>query len=390
MDFSASYNVYNSIQEQEKQYKENDLNYFLQSSLNELTLFGDFSFPIGQQLRLSAGLKERFASFAPGQHNKETNFQNTSLATGYIQGSLSSKAFHLDGCARLNWFNTQEFNSVSPDVNFSAKWQVAPFLALEGTFDYMSQFYHLLEGLPLGWSMDLMIPSSEQLPAEVMTQGYAGLVFTFGKSTFSAGVFIREMDNLVYYKNARNFFTAVQSSWQDDVDVGKGDAKGVELLYEYLGKDFYAKASATIGKATRKGFQNVNEGQPFHAPFDRRVVSNITAEWKGVSLTFIYQDGNWVNGRGEKYQVPLLGGDEASLEYYSSVNNHQMSPIIRLDVGYHLKWRAKRTSHDLNLGICNLLNHFNPFTVYYDTKDGKWKELSLLPILPNFSYKISF
>ncbi|MCF0165684.1 MAG: hypothetical protein HUJ89_00670 [Bacteroidales bacterium] len=34
--------------------------------------------------------------------------------------------------------------------------------------------------------------------------------------------------------------------------------------------------------------------------------------------------------------------------------------------------------------------NFNPFMLYYDTLSENWKMLELLPILPNFSYKITF
>ena len=67
-----------------------------------------------------------------------------------------------------------------------------------------------------------------------------------------------------------------------------------------------------------------------------------------------------------------------------------MPPVIRLDAGYRLHFGKGRLKHELQLGVCNLLNRFNPYTVYYDTADEQWKELALLPILPNFSYKIIF
>ena len=78
------------------------------------------------------------------------------------------------------------------------------------------------------------------------------------------------------------------------------------------------------------------------------------------------------------------------LLYFSSVNNYQMPALVRLDVGYRFQWQNKRASHELNLGVYNVLNHFNPFTVYYDTKEDTWKELALVPILPNISYRVSF
>jgi hypothetical protein len=44
----------------------------------------------------------------------------------------------------------------------------------------------------------------------------------------------------------------------------------------------------------------------------------------------------------------------------------------------------------VNLGVCNVTNHFNPFMLYFDNNDEKWKMLALLPILPNFSYRVNF
>jgi len=67
-----------------------------------------------------------------------------------------------------------------------------------------------------------------------------------------------------------------------------------------------------------------------------------------------------------------------------------MPPVIRLDAGYELKWKGVKTSHSLKLGIYNVLDHFNPFTVYYDTVKETWKELALMPIMPNFSYRVAF
>ena len=33
---------------------------------------------------------------------------------------------------------------------------------------------------------------------------------------------------------------------------------------------------------------------------------------------------------------------------------------------------------------------FNPFTLYFDAEQEKWMAISLLPIMPNFSYRITF
>ena len=81
---------------------------------------------------------------------------------------------------------------------------------------------------------------------------------------------------------------------------------------------------------------------------------------------------------------------ETEAEYYEGVNNFQMPTVFRLDLGYERSFRSKRAEHTVNLGVCNVTNHFNPFMLYYDAEAEGWKMLALLPILPNFSYRISF
>jgi hypothetical protein len=53
-------------------------------------------------------------------------------------------------------------------------------------------------------------------------------------------------------------------------------------------------------------------------------------------------------------------------------------------------FKTRKVKHDVNVGLCNATNHFNPFMLYFDAATEGWKMIALLPILPNFSYRISF
>lgn len=388
-DISASYNSYEGLQLQDKQYRGKDNHFSLISTLREITLSGDARIPMGRLLELKCGTKAQMASFAPGSVGEVIDKRLSLLSSTYLQGVFSWDSLEIEGTVRGNLFKSNTW-FIRPDFNFLAKWSILKSFSLEATFDYMSQFYHSLEGLPLGWSVDMIVPSSALVPEEKMLQGYVGTEFCSGPNRILAGVYVKRQENLVYYKNAKSFFSTSFAGWETQVDIGNGISYGAELLYEYQGKDFYARISATLSKATREGFLLINDGKPFHAPFDRGIVVNSSAEWRGIRLSFIYQGGNWVNGRGEQYQLPSLDGEMVPLMYYESVNNHQMPPVIRLDISYSRKWRKDRLTHALQLGVCNLLNRFNPYTVYYDTIDETWKELALLPILPNFSYRFCF
>ena len=56
----------------------------------------------------------------------------------------------------------------------------------------------------------------------------------------------------------------------------------------------------------------------------------------------------------------------------------------------HHSFKTKHLTHDLNVGVYNLTNHFNPFMLYFNAKQEKWTAVALLPIMPNFSYRITF
>lgn len=77
-------------------------------------------------------------------------------------------------------------------------------------------------------------------------------------------------------------------------------------------------------------------------------------------------------------------------DYYSGINDFHMPTVLRLDLGYEFSFTRGRLTHNVNLGVCNVTNHFNPFIIYYEAKTETWKQLALLPVLPNFSWRIEF
>lgn len=384
---SLSYNGFSGIQRLVSE--DFDLDFTLRSRRDEVSLSGDFTRKSKGPFKLITGGQVKYAVFNPAKVAGAVNRKQTWLGLAYLQAGIDTDKLDLEATVRPMLFRS-DTTYVSVDVNVRGKWQFLPFLAVEATFDRMAQYYHTLEGLPVGWSMDLQIPTTMRVPSEKMMQGYAGLVATFGNHTLSTGAYVKTLDDVIYFKEAQNLFDPSISSWEGELDLGQGDSKGVELMYLYQGKDLYVQASATLSRSTRWGFSEVNDGKPFHAPFDRGMVGSVSVQWKGASVSFTYQDGNWVDGAGESYTVLDPAGEKVELKYFRSVNDYQMPALIRLDVGYRFEWENGGKEHSLNLGIYNVLNHFNPYTVYYNSKEKTWKELALVPILPNLSYRVRF
>ena len=398
MDFKASVNRYTSSQEQHKYYRGvmNDLT--LKSSLTEYMFSFDRTESMFKAFKIDYGTKFRIAEFAPGQVASVNNASNTLLGTVYLQGRFDIEdRLSLRATARGHYYSNFKDKAVKGgnvgrfdvDASVALDWKIFKYLSLEATFDRMVQHYHTLEGLPVGWSLDMIVPSSREIVPENALQGNLGFNSQIGKHTVSAGGFYKQMNDLVYYKYAQSLFSGGMASWEEDVDLGKGTSYGAEFLHEYVGKDFYTRVSYTWSKTNRYGFPNVNEGGEFHARFDRRHVLNAVAQWKGFSAAVSLQSGHWENGAAETYPMHVPGA-EWTADYFSGVNNYHMPTVFRLDLGYMFSFKTGKVNHDVNVGLCNATNHFNPFMLYFDAATEGWKMIALLPILPNFSYRISF
>jgi hypothetical protein len=254
----------------------------------------------------------------------------------------------------------------------------------------MLQYYHTLEGLPVGWSLDMIVPSGKTAVPESSHQGSLVASSQIGRHRFSVGGYQRKMDNLVYYRYAQTLFNGSFAGWEDNVDIGKGASYGGEILYEYDGDRLYSRLSYTLSKTIRFGFPNICDGEEFHARFDRRHVLNAMAQWRGFSAAVTLQSGHWENGAPESFIMHLPDDSEWTGYHYEGINNYHMPAVFRLDLGYNFSFDTGKVSHVVNVGVCNATNHFNPFMLYYDAQTEGFKMIALLPILPNFSYRISF
>lgn len=392
LDASASYNHYGNSREQRAVFRGVENRLSLLSTLSEASAYVSWKRPLGKWFDIAAGGQFRYAFFSPGQVASVTNKSETSLGSAYLSGGFTiPERLSIRAAVRGNVFYNAKYQGArkDPEYSASAKWDVTSYFAVEASYDRTVQYYHTLEGLPVGWSLDLIVPSGDKVSPESAEQLNFGTSFVFGGHSLSLGAFGKEMGNLVLYKEAQTMFSGGLAAWEDNVDIGRGKAYGAELLYEYRGRDFGARVAYTLSRTTREGFASMNDGQPFNARFDRRHVLNASAQWRGFSAAFTAQSGHWENGAAETYTMHIPG-QEWTADYFSTINNYKMPAVIRLDVGYAFSFKSGRVGHDINVGICNVLNRFNPFMLYFDASTENWKELALLPICPNFSYRVNF
>jgi hypothetical protein len=313
---------------------------------------------------------------------------------------------------RGTFYQIGDFKTFATDIHFNFQYFFKKTFGLEFSFDKLSQFRHIVEGLPTGWALDLIIPSNSRFQPENARQLYLGNFWMNDIASVCCGVYYKKMNNLVSYINASNVFSTGNISWETDATSGKGESYGFELHTELTLGNVTNTLSYTLSKTDRQ-FDEINGGDWYPAKFDRRHILNVQSQFitlKGnnknqlFDITLSLTSGHHATipvGIYEGVLPPFWevsgGGLNAPDEmdenaYYrklmSDKNGFQMPAYFRIDLGYSFIKRKPRYERELRLGIYNVLNRKNPYLVFYE--DGKWKQLSIIPILPSISYSLRF
>ena len=371
-------------------------------------LIGADIFRIGLLFTQSSYLPNAYFSLTdvrrPGIHT--SSFSESSLYSRI--GTLSvqwekgkNNLYLIRTSGRLNLYQTDQTHDLSfhPEYDLTGRLYFLPGFGLEVSIDKRKQFHHLLDGLPTGWSLDLIVPSDESFLPEESIQYSSSLFFEKGALSLSVNAYSKSMKNLVCYRNAINLFSPSLAGWKSDVDVGSGTSRGIEILAECVHGENTLRIAYTLSKTDRQ-FPYINDGIAFPFQFDRTHILNVTGNgrlWHNDIFDFIlsglltYQSGSWETlpeGVFHPWMFALQEGTK--IEYYSGINNYRMPSYFRLDLGGTFSRTTKKCTQKLYLGVYNATNRHNPITLVYDIDEERWKQISLLPILPTIKYSISF
>ena len=418
---AVSFNDHRGSQEQESALVGSYNRYRLQNTLDELTLqstasreAGDWAFRFGVKARGAQFLPGSASEFTGSSHRdaSETRMgdsrQTTLLATLHGQVEYERPDRFLARLAlRVNGYFTRAdiltggpgVKLYHPEADLTLRFHFTRQTGLELTGDYLTQYYHTLEGIPLGWSLDMIVPSDEKILPERALQGYAGIFGGTDGHQFRAGAYYKRMDNLVYYGEAAQFFSSSQADWYNNIRVGEGSSYGAEFLYEKSSEILSLRLAYTWSKTDRY-FPELNRGRRFPAKYDRRHIANASLDWNilrhtdrqlSLQTLFTYQSGSWDTLQdGSLPGFPIIGVKAwHSVPMISSLNNYEMPPFIRWDASLHYEIQHRIAHYDLSFGIYNILNRHNPFMLRYNTEAQEWNLISLFPVMPVLSIRIS-
>ncbi len=380
--------------------------YGIQSRIQEYRANVSADIAFTDSWRATAGLTYLHTIFCPAvlrdaEYLRGARADDIRSDLASLHGQLSYEHERLTArlALRLNAFwGEAGYRCLVPEWRFKLNLHLNSWLTIEGTYDRLAQFHHSLEGIPTGITLDMIVPSGPYAAPEKADQVYVGFMGSMPKGwSFSLGGYAKRMTGLIFYADAGQFFSAGATDWRENLFIGTGRSYGLESLLRGVVGPVSGQIAYTLSKTDRK-FPDLNEGVPFPFKFDRRhnLSTDIDVSIAGKSkvpqkihAAFTYTSGSWETLQAGKYLSYFFPAGEV-LNYYTHPNNYRLPDYIRLDLSYSLSIKGARTEHDITLGVYNVLNRHNAYSLTWDAESGRWKQLSILPILPSVSYVFHF
>ena len=322
--------------------------------------------------------------------------------------------FKVNAGLHFSAFEVENIFYPSLQPRISSRALLGENLSVKLGYAYMSQYMHLLSTTSVSLPTDLWVPSTKRIKPMTAQQVAAGINYTIPMIVdLSVEGYYKHMNNIIEYRDGVTTFGST-AGWEDLVCIGDGWTYGVEFLAQRTFGRLTGWLAYTWSRTThlfnRPG-QELNNGNPFPAKYDRRhdfsiVLTYKFTDWCDASATWVFCTGNTATLAMQKYPVASDDPDaydgnsnlSNTLSYVSSRNNFRMPNYHRADisVNFHRKFKRKNCHRTINVSVYNLYNKQNPYITYtssqysYQGYSKALMQLSIFPILPSVAYTLYF
>jgi len=306
----------------------------------------------------------------------------------------------------------QLYTSIQPRIGLN--YLLSNDLAIKASFSTMTQYINLLTSEALSLPTDLWVPSTARIKPQRSWQVAAGVAKTLWDDyEFSIEGYYKEMDNVISFKEGASFLFGLENDWQSKVTQGVGESYGAEFFLQKKKGKTTGWVGYTLAWNNRQ-FDEINGGKKFPFRFDRRhdlsvVVSHDVSKRIHLSAAWIFGTGNAVTLPVYRYNVWENSSENqwwnnglSEVNTLGEKNSFRMSNYHRLDLSAEFIKKKRLYERAYVVSIYNTYIHRNPYFIFPDTErefdnNGNvtserqvFKEVSLLPIIPSFSYRIKF
>lgn len=377
------------------------------SEIRDFSLILDVDYKPAQFWEIKTGGNAVLHRFSPGisTYSFNSTVSNSAInkiiiaqeASAYMENDLKiNRRLNCNIGARYTFFNVQEKFTQSLQPRFNMKYRLASHFNFNSSYSRSTQFIHLLTNATIGLPLDLWLPSTAKIKPEYSEQFTAGLSYSPTSWHFSIEGYSKKLYNVLEYKEHANYLNTT-NDWEDKVEVGKGRAYGSEFLIEKKSGRTTGWLGYTLSWNFRQ-FDNINGGKMFPYRYDRRhdigiFISHVFSKKTELITTWTYATGNSITLPSQRYIASSATNPFQDIYIYGERNNYKMPAYHRMDVVMNFTRNRKKYSRIWSVGIYNIYNRLNPFYISTGfSKDGSHtlQQVSIFPLFPSVSYKISF
>lgn len=352
---------------------------------------------LNENIRLNAGLRY-------------STFQHVGPFTRYIKGDKSQPDSTIEyASGKVIKF----YQGLEPRV--SLRWRLRDKSSIKAGYSYNFQYVHLTSLSAVSLPTDIWYPTTSIAKPQQGWQASLGYFRNFNEGMFETSVetYYKGMKNLIAYEEGALPGDNVNDNTDNLLVFGTGKSYGIEFFIKKKTGKFTGWIGYTLSK-TDRFFEDLNNGDPFPAKYDRRhdlsVVASYTLSKRWVfSAAFVYATGNTMTLPSSWYVQ-----NQDLLFNYGARNSTRMAPYHRLDLSAtwyskeykevkdpetgEIKKEKKRFKTNWAFSVYNVYNRANPYFLYVDN-DGDFlagdfkisvKQVTLFPIIPSVTWNFEF
>ncbi len=399
-----SYGI-NTSENTAKQQNKSELNEFGFKTSREFSIVNYFKFKFGTDglvRSIQPPFKVSEENGSSSEIKKAEPVHQKEMAV-FASTEYSTKRFDIDFGFRTSWFGEQLLDYFSLEPRLSVYYHLTnSFSVKAGAMRNTQSVYAMpksVQGMP-GYTW---LPTTGYLKPQSSWQTSIGFNWQKSKINFDAEVYYKWMKNIVgNYLYPSNLYQSTQ--WYDIIDQGIGRAYGLDFLAQYNANDFQLNLKYTLSKAEHS-FPSILNGQWIPANYDIRHDFSLDGAWtiqeneqkrkwftenfamhSGIPISLPTQSIASMNPVLKEENYPF---DFSYVDYYSRPNNARLKLYHRLDFGFHMQKKLSRGHRTWSVGVINVYNRQNPYSIYKDS-NGNFKQVVMFPIIPFASLKRSF
>lgn len=416
-NFNQTYRLNRNYNDPTQPDAQDETRYKLQNGIRDIESGFHLSHMVNNKLSFNLGGGVALHNFIPGNRTFTTLINGSSTEFFYNDATVKTPEYfgygelngivrerlYLDLGLRVSSYRVEEqFYYILPEPRIAARILTGEHSWFKVSAMRTRQFFHLLTNLSLGLPSDLWVPSVIRYRPSLSDQMALG--YSYGKKGWSVSteVFYKKLNHILEYKENSGYITSA-ANWEESVTDGSGEAYGVEWMTEKS----EGRLTGWISYACMwnwRQFTELNGGNRFPSRYDRRHNIYIAGVYKirenvDFSVSWTYNSGFAITTPVGKYMSPTPYDPYREIFIFGDRNNTRTRDNHRLDIAFNFEKRVFKNqaipgfTRTWSIGLFNAYNRRNPFYVnlgYNKAGDRVLYQVSLLPLLPNISYKITF